>query len=130
MLTFEMKNGGKLDLPATAILMLEELEGKEKGCSIIFSYGQKNELERLSDTYGFVKKKWLDSYPEFASQALEVTIADEVKNRKLTIPKDAIIGMRELKDSPVGAKLSLMLNINGAIFPINVVDERDTLVGD
>lgn len=130
MLTLTLKDGGKLDIPPHSIFMVEEARGKEKGCTIVYALTPQNIVEHLSDNYGFVKKSWLDAYPEFAAQALEVTVADKEKNRKLTIPKDSVIARKELAESDIKAKTRLTLNINGAVFSIDIVDARDTIVGE
>lgn len=127
MLKLTLEDGGILDIPSEAISMVEETEAK--GCSIVYSLQQgQNESEILSDKYGFVKKKWLDSNPQ-AGSAVEVTIAAE-SPRKLTIMDQSIIARREIKDGEFGAKLRLTLAIGPAIFSINVKDKRETLAND
>lgn len=130
MITLTLKDGGKLDLPPYSILMIEEAQGKEKGCTLVYALTPQNVVEHLSDNYGFVKKAWLEANPDFANQVLEVTIADKEKNRKVSLSKSSVIARKELAESDIKAKTRLTLNINGAIFSIDIVDARDTIVGE
>lgn len=126
MITVNLKDGGKFDLPPESILMLEEDQQAKKGCTIVYSLEQgKNTAEELTDAYGFVKKLWLDQVP--GANVVEVTIAAET-NHKLTVPVNTIIARRELTEAENGAKTRLTLNVNGAIITVPVIDSRDSLV--
>lgn len=127
MLTLNLKEGGKVDLPPECFLMLEQLDGG--GCQIIHNLiPNQNEAEQVSDQYGFMKKRWQESVPML--NLMEVSTVGPERNRKVSFPEQFVIARRELTGDETGAQTRLTLNVNGAVFHMKVVDDRDSLIGE
>lgn len=127
MITVTLEDGGKFDLPAQAILLLEESETGKKGCTIVFTLQEgQNSVEKLKDAYGFVKKKWNEGVLGLPLQ--EVTVVAPEGNHKLTFPEHSVVARRELTNDETGAKTRLTLNVNGRPITVNVADSRDSLI--
>lgn len=125
-LILELKDGGKIDIPLSSVLLLEE--GDEKTVNIVYTLdGQTNQSDQIADNYGFVKKKLTDGmFP----RPLEVTKQIEKEKHRLFISENYIIARRDLVDKEQPSKMRLTLNINGPIFGVDVLETRKQLDGE
>lgn len=128
MLNLDLKDGGKLDIPPHSLIFVEERMDEEKGCVILYSLQPGvNHSDELTNNYGFVMKKWREAVPSL--DRLEVTVAAE-KPRKISFPSSFVLARRELKNHPHKAQTQISLDIGGTPIVLQVLDKRETLLGD
>ena len=129
MLNLKLLDGSALDIPAEAIILIEENVEEKKATNVVYSLQMgENLFDTVEGAYGFIKKQWRDNVNSVGN-LLEVTLAAE-KPHKMAFSDMMVVARRELKDAPNGAKCRLTLNVNGKITSFNVTDTRDSLAGE
>lgn len=126
MLTLKLADGGETDIPISSVLLLEE--GPDKALFVVYTLDrQQNQSDKVTDNYGFLKKKLIDGmFPK----GIEVTKQVEKDKFRLFISESYIVARRDLLDKETPAKTRLTLNVNGPIFSVDVLETRKQLDGE
>lgn len=129
MINLTLADGQPLDIPVQSILCVEETDGKGKGCQIVYQLETGRNLhDVLEDGYGWVRKSWLEQSPQI--NPLEMTIAGDRGNRKITLDTTAVVARRGLTESTNGANTRVTVTIGGPLVSLDVVDTRDSIAGE
>ncbi|MGE4321763.1 MAG: hypothetical protein AB7E60_01885 [Sphingobium sp.] len=128
MLKLKLATGERFEIAASAINIVEEAPGDQKGCIIAYDIGEGVTDAALSDQYGFVRKAVLDV--RGIVNPIEVTRVDQEGGTNLvTFSRDRIIARLEVRDSPTGVNVRLHVASGEGSFRIDVADTLDQLDG-
>ncbi len=126
MITLKTKEGGRFELPQSAIRIVEE---QPEGTIIVYDMGEGQlSHEALLDQYGYVKKQVLDA--SGIDNPFETRVVDNTEDgaHRITFNRAAIIGRKELHEDPNGAKTVLFVNFGAGvtrIFSADTMNEMD-----
>lgn len=144
MLHLKTAAGERLEIIASSILAVFKPCDHVQPSAIIFDMGTGMQFEALSDQYGFVKKAVIDNMAMI--NPIEVRLVEGTQigvdtrtgqpvmaapfnEGRLFIPRDMIVGRREIVDDPNGIKAKLFLDMRGKRMVFNVADTLDEMDG-
>lgn len=144
MLHLKTAAGERLEIPAGCIIAVIKPCDGESPCAVVYDMGFGQQLDQLSDQYGFVKKNVIDSMA--IVNAIEVRHIEGAiiakadngspifgapyKEGRMFFSRSLISGRREVKgDAIPGCKSRLFVNLLGGVMPINIADTLDELDG-
>ncbi|MFK4871679.1 hypothetical protein [Novosphingobium sp. ZW T3_23] len=144
MLHLKTAAGERLEIPAGCIIAVIKPCGGESASAVAYDMGFGQQLDQLSDQYGFVKKNVIDSMAivnPIEVRHIEGTIIATTDSGspifgapynegRMFFSRSLITGRREVKDEAIpGCKSRLFVNLLGGVMPINIADTLEELDG-